>query len=44
MRNKKLIKRFKLMYSTRTNGIIENMDNRPFDVRDKFYKLKSLFK
>lgn len=44
MRNKKLIKRIKLIYSTRTNGIIENMNNDPFDVRDKFYKLKKLFK
>lgn len=44
MKQKKVIKRFRLVYSTRTNGIIENMDNSPFDVKDKFAKLKSLFK
>ena len=44
MRGKKIIKRVILVYSTLTNGFTENMDNRPFDVRDKFYKLKSLFK
>jgi Txe/YoeB family toxin of Txe-Axe toxin-antitoxin module len=44
MKQKKNIKRFRLVYSTRTNGIVENMDNSPFDVKDKFAKLKSLFK
>lgn len=44
MKNKKIIKRAKLVYSTYTNGFSDNMDNRPFDIRDKFYKLKSLFK
>lgn len=44
MKQKKNIKSFRLVYSTRTNGIVENMDNSPFDVKDKFAKLKSLFK
>lgn len=44
MRDKKNIKRIRLVYSTLTNGFLENMDNRPFDIRDKFHKLKSLFK
>lgn len=44
MKHKIIIKRFKLIYSTKTNGFVENMDNRPFDIRDKFYKLKALFK
>lgn len=44
MKKKQLIKRAVLIYSTRTNGIVENMNNSPFDVRDKFWKLKSLFK
>lgn len=33
-----------LVYSTRTNGFIENMNNDPFDVRNKFDKIKKLFK
>lgn len=44
MRDKKIIKRIKLIYSTLTNGFLENMNNNPFDVIDKFHKLKSLFK
>lgn len=44
MKQKKIIKSFRLVYSTHTNGIVENMNNNPFDVKDKFAKLKSLFK
>lgn len=35
---------YRLIYSTRTNGFVENMNNDPFDVRSKFDKLKKLFK
>jgi hypothetical protein len=41
---KQKIKRFKLIYSTKTNGFVENMNNNPFDVRSKDWKLKTLFK
>lgn len=34
----------RLIYSTKTNGFSENMNNDPFDVKDKFHKLKKLFK
>lgn len=44
MKQKKIIKSFRLIYSTRANGIVDNMNNSPFDVKDKFAKLKSLFK
>ena len=36
--------KYRLIYSTRTNGFVENMNNVPFDVRSKFDKLKKLFK
>lgn len=37
-------KLLKLVYSTKTNGIIENMNNNPFNIVDKFHKIKNLFK
>lgn len=37
-------KKVELVYSTRTNGIKENMNNSPFDIVDKFHKIKSIFK
>ena len=38
------VKKIELIYSTKTNGFKENMNNNPFDVKDKFAKLEALFK
>lgn len=44
MKKRIKVKKIKLIYSTRTNGIHENMNNSPFDVKSKFAKLEALFK
>lgn len=33
-----------LVYSTKTDGHVYNMNNSPFDIREKDYKIKSIFK
>lgn len=44
MKSRITVKKIELIYSTKTNGFKENMNNNPFDVKDKFAKLEALFK
>ena len=38
------IKKVELIYSTKSDGCIYNMNNNPFDCREKDWKIKQLFK
>ena len=44
MKSRIKVKKIELIYSTKTNGFKENMNNNPFDVKGKFAKLEALFK